>query len=388
MFYYLLEGDNTLWFNVINGKFKDKVKFIYLDPPYNTKRQRGVRKQYQDHFSDWNKMMQQVLKAHEYLSDDGFLCVSINQTELFNLKEVLDKIFETKNKPNTFIGLFPVKIRHSSRQLMINATFHNVFEYLLVYRKNPKTKFYNRIKGPDMSKFVYQVKLKKDKNAMKKIINGKQIEIYNESDYEIIKGDSLETKFRRYIIAGKIATANWSGEFYEKHLKSFGNNKLIKVHDLEKKGLGYRWFLTGNSKRKSGVYFQSTKTAGKPQLLTNDFDYTDVVTNVYKEGGDGIDFKDSKKPEELINILLERTTKRGDLVMDLFAGSGTTLACCIKKGRSCLTIEKNKNFINIIKKRLENIKNGKDINEKKYKFKYKYFKDNIEFKKQLEKLHL
>ena len=71
------------------------------------------------------------------LRDDGFLAISINQTELFNLKGIVDEYFGEEN----FIGLFPVKIRHKERQLMINATFHDVYEYLLIYRKNKQQRF-------------------------------------------------------------------------------------------------------------------------------------------------------------------------------------------------------------------------------------------------------
>ncbi len=57
-------------------------------------------------------------------------------------------------------------------------------------------------------------------------------------------------------------------EFYENHLKNLGKDKLVKVYGLDKQGLGYRWFVIGNHNRKSGLYFQSTKTAGRPALFT------------------------------------------------------------------------------------------------------------------------
>jgi hypothetical protein len=216
---------------------------------------------------------------------------------------------------------------------------------------------------------------KKDKIECSKCKNSeigrsikREIEIYEPGQYEIIKGVPSENKFRKYLIAGKIATANWSGEVYEEHLKKFGKDKLVKVYGLEKEGLGYRWFLTGNHKRNSGIYFQSTKTAGRPILYNNFLDYTDVVTYTNKEGGDGCDFKDSKKPEALLNKILDMTTEENDLVMDLFGGSGTTLASCIKKNRSCILIENSKPALNIMSRRLENMRQG-DLNNNKYKFK-------------------
>ena len=136
------------------------------------------------------------------------------------------------------------------------------------------------------------------------------------------------------------------------------------MYELDKKGLGYRWFETQNEKRKSGVYFQSILTAGRKILPSNDLDFTEIVPHIYKEGGEGIDFKDSKKPEQLLNYLLEITTEENDLVGDFFAGSGTTIAACIKNNRSCITSDINENAINIILKRLKNLKEGKDIDNK------------------------
>jgi DNA modification methylase len=128
------------------------------------------------------------------------------------------------------------------------------------------------------------------------------------------------------------------------------------VYGLENEGLGYRWFQTQSSNRVSGVYFQSTLNAGRPILPTNDLDYTDEVTNIYKEGGEGCDFKDSKKPEKLIEWLLKITTDVNDTVVDLFGGSGTTLAVCLKNKRFCTTVEKHVEPYNIIKTRVENLK--------------------------------
>ncbi|MCK4730411.1 MAG: site-specific DNA-methyltransferase [Candidatus Aenigmarchaeota archaeon] len=374
--YLVLRGNNEDWYVTFNGIFKNKVKLIYLDPPYNTKRSRGARKNYLDTNSNWDKnIFNTIKKAYEYLTEDGFLAISINQMELFTLKNILDEVFNKES----FVGIFPIKIRHHERQLMINATFHDVYEYLLIYRKNKTTRFINKMGKPRMEKFIYKIKIKEDKPIVKNV-GGKKIEIYETNQYEIIKDKPSMKNFRRYIIAGKIATANWSGEVYEKHLKKLGTDKLIKVYGLDKKWKGFRWFITGNHKRKSGVYFQPAESAGRPILFSNHIDYTDIVTNVYKEGGEGIDFKDSKKPEVLLNLLMEMTTKEGDLVMDLFGGSGTTLAVAVKKNRNCILIENNADFIDIIKKRLDNIKSGKDLDEVKYNFNYNYFDSTSEWK--------
>jgi adenine-specific DNA-methyltransferase len=244
--------------------------------------------------------------------------------------------------------------------LMINATFHDLFEYLLVYRKDRTTRFFTAHKSAREDKFVYSIRTPGRPDETRKI-NGKKVEIFRPDGYEIVESGFSGDSLRRYVIAGKLATANWSGEWYEKHLRLLGENLLIRVWGLEKDGLGYRWFQTGNGKRRSGVYFQSQKNAGRPILPSNDLDYTEVVPTIYREGGPGCDFKDSKKPEALLRFLMEICTQPGDLVLDPYAGSGTTLAVAIKMGRSAVVVENDPAAVEIIRRRLENLRSGEDL---------------------------
>lgn len=350
MKHIIIKGDARDLYKSKKSKYSKVAKLIYLDPPYNSRRKRGARKYYNDSNVLWSLFIEQIINdSYEMLRDDGFLAVSINTTELFNLKNIIDEFFSSSN----FVGLFPVKIRHKDRQLMINATYHDLYEYLLIYRKNKQQRFVCKTQPTNIEKFCYKINII-DNNPIIKTINNKKVEIYERNQYEIIKTKGDKNNFRRYIIAGKIKTGNWSGEWFESHLRKLGDNKLIKVYGLENKGLGYRWFETQNEKRKSGVYYQSSLVAGRPILPTNDLDFTDEITNIYKEGG--VDFKDSKKPEKLISWLLDITTRKGDVVIDLFGGSGTTLEVAIKKERKCIIVEKNDIPYNVLKQRIENLK--------------------------------
>jgi adenine-specific DNA-methyltransferase len=353
----LLEDDNQ---NALETLIREGFNFqlIYMDPPYNTGRLRGARRNYIDTIkAEWlNTMTRMGHLAHRGLKDSGFLAVSINQLELFNLQPILDGIFGD----GCFIGIFPVKIRHKDRQLMINATFHDVFEYLLIYRKNKKTRFFTENKTVREDKFIFTIRTFSEPSELR-TINGKQVEIYRPGQYEIVQTGYTPDALRRYVIAGKLATANWSGEWFETHLRPLGHDILIKVHGLENAGLGYRWFQTGNEKRNSGVYFQSQLNAGRPILPCNDIDYTEIVPTIYREGGPGCDFKDSKKPEALLRFLLEICTRPGDMVLDPYGGSGTTLAVAVKMKRFSVLIEKNYSSIAIIKKRIKNLQSGQDL---------------------------
>ena len=349
--YKVYKGDSCDFYKKHRQEVKGMAKLVYLDPPYNSKRNRGARKYYNDSNMLWSLFLSSIINySYEMLRDDGFLVISINQTELFNIKNIADEFFGDEN----FVGLFPVKIRHKERQLMINATFHDVYEYLLIYRKSKQQRFICEYKPANIEKFCYKVSILDD-DCEKREINGKNVEIYNKEQYKIEKVEPSETNLRRYVIAGKLKTANWSGEWFENNLRNLGNDKLVKVYGLENEGLGYRWFQTQNEKRISGVYFQSALSAGRPILPTNDLDFTEIVPNIYKEGGEGCDFKDSKKPESLLKWIIDITTHEGDLVVDLFGGSGTTLDVCLKNGRNCIIVEKHDEPYEIIKRRVANL---------------------------------
>lgn len=332
-----------------------KFNLIYLDPPYNTGRARGSRKVYKDTSSTWAEEILPVIEnTHSLLADSGFLAMSINQMELFNLKSIIDRVYSDKS----FIGLFPIKIRHKDRQLMINATFHDLFEYLLIYRKSPKTRFYTESQKPDPDKYIYKMNVFKNERPEVYTFAGKKIEVYKPHQYSVDEVAPSLDNLRRYVIAGKIATANWSGEFFENHLRKLGKDLLIKVHGLENQGLGYRWFVSHSDKRRSGLYFQSSLTSGRPILPSNDLDFTEIVPTIYKEGGHGCDFKDSKKPEDLLKFIIQITTQEGDLIGDFYAGSGTTLSCAIQKKRKCITSDSNDESLKICVNRVKNLMEG------------------------------
>lgn len=341
-----------------------QARLIYLDPPYNTRRQRGARRQFRDSNARWSDTLRPAIEsAFRLLSPTGFLAVSINQTELFNLKPLIDSVFGTAR----FVGLFPVKIRHVERQLMINATFHDVYEYLLIYRRDKAARFESARKPPRLEQFKHAIRLL-DERPETREIQGKRVDIFRPSQYDLSETSHAAPGLRRYVIAGKLATANWSGQWYETHLRQLGDDLLIRVWGLELQGLGYRWFQTGNRRRRSGVYFQSLGAAGRPILPSNDIDYTEVVPTIYREGGPGCDFKDSKKPEALLRLLMEIGTRPGDLVLDFYAGSGTTLAVGIKLVRPVIAIECDPRALSIIHTRLENLRAGRDLDGIAHRF--------------------
>ena len=94
----------------------------------------------------------------------------------------------------------------------------------------------------------------------------------------------------------------------------------------------------------------------KRELVGTLWDFVSETKNLTKEGD--IKFENAKKPESLIQRIVELTTDNGDIVMDFFAGSGTTLAVAHKMGRKWIGIEQMDYIQDITKERLRKVIDG------------------------------
>lgn len=124
-----IEGDNLDALKLLKREFENKIRVIYIDPPYNT----GKDFVYKDKLkhSDWCSMIYSRLKlAKELLSEDGVIFISIDDNEICNLKNICEEIFGSDNFVTQFIY---EKTQHFGRQKL--NTYSNA-EYVLCYAKN------------------------------------------------------------------------------------------------------------------------------------------------------------------------------------------------------------------------------------------------------------
>lgn len=147
----IIHGDNLESLKSLLPRYEGRIKCIYIDPPYNTGKKDWV---YNDNVDDprllkwlgevvgpegddlsrhdkWLCMMYPRLKLlHKLLSDDGAIFISIDDNELFNLKQICDEIFG----PTNYGGLLSVEINPKGRK---NSDFLSVSnDYCLIYLKN------------------------------------------------------------------------------------------------------------------------------------------------------------------------------------------------------------------------------------------------------------
>jgi len=132
----LIEGDNYHALSVLNYTHKGKIDVIYIDPPYNTGNEGFV---YNDNIVDredpyrhskWLSFLEKRLKlAHNLLKNSGVIFISIDDNELFQLKLLCDSIFGEEN----FVANLIVQLNPRGRTL--DKYFAKTHEYILVYAK-------------------------------------------------------------------------------------------------------------------------------------------------------------------------------------------------------------------------------------------------------------
>jgi len=148
----ILKGNNLLSLYTLKQKYKEKIKLIYIDPPYNTSGDSNTFA-YNNTFnhSTWLTFMKNRLKvSRDLLADDGVIAIAIDDEEQAYLKVLCDEVFRREN----YIGTLVVQIKPSGRTTdTYLATSH---EYVLFYSKNPGAPEINFFELTDEQKSQYK----------------------------------------------------------------------------------------------------------------------------------------------------------------------------------------------------------------------------------------
>ncbi len=360
----LIHGDNLLALKALEQDYAGKIKCIYIDPPYNT----GNAFEYYDdnvEHSKWLSLMKSRLEClRTLLANNGFFCCQIDDSEGPYLKVLLDEIFGRSNYLTTFF----VQVRYSDKTLKQDMDFHKQIEQIHIYRKEYGAKPNLNIKERNFEKFNYYIK---ENNKGKEIeLGGKKVVIFQNGDYEIVKGDGSEDGLKEIWASGTILDGNSSGRFFRDYLdgrvEKDGLGVLYKVYGIGDDKFPYRYF-TGPKKlgATKGKYYQGVPLE---QLENDDFVQTTPIENFYDLAGSfgncrlegGVDFRSGKKPELLLQIILKHFSNEGDFVLDSFLGSASTVATAHKMGRKWIGIELGDHCYTHCEPRLQKVVDGTD----------------------------
>lgn len=319
---YILKGDNLEWLYLLQEDFHQKVKLVYIDPPYNTGNDSF---NYNDSFShsNWLSFMKDRLQAAlPLLQSDGFILVQIDNSasnqnespELGYLLVLMDEVFGRKNYVTTFT--WKKKGNASNTEQGIGT----ITESIIMYARD-KTKMKTNIQEYDRT-------YKHEEDG----------ENYNLEFPVKTNEGTYERKTMQFGIKTK------EGIFFPPAGKRWTiGEATAKIIVAEKK------YVISDGKFKIKKYITDYKRGnGKlyNNLLLEQGSLKMAKEELKKLGFAREDFG-SPKPELLMKTLLEITTKPGDLVLDFFLGSGTTCAVAHKMERNYIGVEQM-NFVNSI----------------------------------------
>ena len=362
----LIHGDNLLALKALEKDYSGKVKCIYIDPPYNTGK---AFEHYDDNFehSIWlNLMKNRIELLYNLLAENGIFCVQIDDSEGAYLKVMLDEIFGRNN----YLTTFYIRVRYPDKTLKEAMDFQKEIEQIHIYRKQYGAEPNFKYQNVGFDKFNFFVK-EKGSSVKTITLGGKKVEIFDKGTFEIVqKEEGSEFGLKEIWASGTILDGNSSGRFFRDYLtgryKEDGYGVLYKVYGIGDDRFDYRYF-TGPQRQGAtkGKYFQGVpidKLNANENLrklpINGFYDFASNFGNCRQEGGVG--FRGGKKPEALLKMLIEMFTKEGDLVLDSFAGSGSTAATAQKLNRQWITIEMGEHAYSLCKIRLDSVISGKD----------------------------
>lgn len=330
----IVHGENLAVLDSLGDTLTGRVKCVYIDPPYNNAE---VYRHYDDRLGRrvWLDRMTHRMKAlREVLSLDGSLWVSIDDSELHNLRQIGDEVFG----PENFISSVVWNHRKTRENRRPFSTNH---EYILCFAKNAEAfkRSRNLLAAPPEIVSRYRNPDKDPRGAWQSVSANVQ--------------DGHATKSQFYTLVAP------NGRL---HRAPKGRCWVYNKPKMEAEIKAGRIYFgrDGNAVPRLKKYLSEAKIGVAPSTLwmadevgTTDSAKKHLMALLTKEA-----VFDTPKPEALVHRILYIASNPGDLVLDAYLGSGTTAAVAMKMGRDFLGIEQGPHIGTHCVKRLQAVHEG------------------------------
>ncbi|WGH07326.1 site-specific DNA-methyltransferase [Helicobacter pylori] len=384
----LIKGDNLDALKILKQSYSEKIKMIYIDPPYNTKNENFI---YGDDFSQSNEevlktldyskekldyiknlfgskchsgwlsfMYPRLLLAKDLLKQDGVIFISIDDNECAQLKLLCDEIFGEGNFLSSLTWL-------KGNAQNDAQYFQNNYENILVYAKHVEALSLNRM----ASKKEVKVFCENDKYYYEGsgFVSGNANSDLNHHalcGYTIYYNSTTKDLqiFMDYDIE-KAKTSNNEKEVYRPFNQNLINQGYNAIRPPKKEKLLGRWVVSFEKfqnlisenkilikQNRNNFSISRKEWLDAKQVKQNEngefyaiLDKSSPARNVIENIGGGNGTKEvnalfnqkifnNPKPLKLINRLIELSTNEGDIILDFFAGSGTTAHAVLESNKS------------------------------------------------------
>jgi adenine-specific DNA-methyltransferase len=330
----LIFGDNLLALKALEQEFSGMVKCVFIDPPYNT----GSAFTYYDdgvEHSIWLGLMRDRLEIiRRLLSEDGSLWITIDDNEAHYLKVLCDEVFGRAN----FIANVVWQKAYTSNQTAKHLS--NTHDHLFCYAKDVNSFRIGKLPRTEDQKNTFN-NSDNDPRGPWKAENLSAGKFYAAGQFEIRgpKGDVFLPPKGRYWRCNEQQFKNWLDDGRITFGKSGEGRPMLKKFLEEMDDA-----LTANT-------WWTHEEAGSNKEASID---------LKKMFGDRADVFQNPKPEKLLQRVLTLASSPGDLVLDSFAGSGTTGAVAHKMGRRWIMVELGEHCHTHVIPRLQKVIDGAD----------------------------
>lgn len=328
----LIFGDNLLALKALEQEFAGKVKCVFIDPPYNTG---SAFAHYDDglEHSIWLGLMRDRLEIiKRLLADGGSLWITIDDNEAHYLKVLCDEVFGRGNFVSNAIWQKKYSPQNDAKWLSDNH------DHILVYAKNKDIWRPNLLQRTDEAEARY-------KNP-----DNDPRGVWKSTDFSV-KTYSATNDYPITTPTGRVVNPPES-RCWVTSKERF--NELVADNRI--------WFgKTGNNVPSLKKFLTEVKegTTSLTIWLHEEVGHNQDAKKEVKQFNSK-DVFDTPKPEKLLQRILHLATNPGDLVLDSFAGSGTTGAVAHKMGRRWIMVELGEHCHTHIIPRLQKVIDGTD----------------------------
>ncbi len=343
-----IEGDNLEVLKLLQKGYANKIKMIYIDPPYNTGKDFVYKDNYSDNLnnylaitgqlgedgkristnsesngryhSNWLNMMYPRLKlARNLLKEDGVIFISIDDNEQANLKKLCDEVFGEEQFEANIIPIVNPGGRDYKQIAITN-------EYLLVYSKTENLELNEIEKKVDFKIFDsnggYEPRELRNRNP--KFHSGNRPNLFypffvnpnskNDDGYCLVsltRKNDFNIEVKPYNSSGIESVWRWGKE---KAKNNIHDSDFNTTQILAKQKTDGKW----------NIYEKNRKSTSKVKSIWNETEMrTENGTRTLRSLFDKIHF-DHPKPTEMLKRCILISSNEGDIILDFFAGSGTT----------------------------------------------------------------
>ena len=321
-----IEGDNLEVLKLMQKSYANKIKMIYIDPPYNTGKDFVYKDNYADNLgnylsitgqtneegkktstntesdgryhSNWLNMMYPRLRlARNLMTDDGVIFISIDDNEVHNLRKLCDEVLGEDN----FIGNIVWERAYSPVNL--KKHFSENHDFLLCYAKSINSAINNGLKRNEEANSAY-ANPDNDKRGLWQSDNFSVGPAIESKIYEIT------TPFGRKVLPPKGRCWLLTKERYEEFL---ADNRI--------------WFGSkGDGVPRIKRFLSEVKDSLTPMTIWkySEVSHSQEAAQSLKKLFDGASYFDYPKPVNLIKRCLELYSDKNSVVIDFFSGSGTS----------------------------------------------------------------